>query len=82
MATKKINIEVEGMTCSACSSRVEKALNKREGVTSATVNLLSNKATVEFEEDKLSPNDLVVTIEKSGYDVPLVKKTLLVEGMT
>lgn len=79
---KKINIEVEGMTCSACSSRVEKALNKREGVISATVNLLSNKATVEFEEDKLSANDLVATIEKSGYDVPLVKKTLLVEGMT
>lgn len=82
MAIKKINIEVEGMTCAACSSRVEKALNKRQGVSSGVVNLLANKATVEFDEGVVSPYEIVKTIEKSGYDVPLVKKTLLVEGMT
>lgn len=82
MSTKKINIEVVGMTCAACSSRVEKALNKLDGIVSANVNLLANKATIEFEEEKLSPDTLIKTIEKSGYEVPLVKRTLLVEGMT
>jgi len=82
MATKKINIDVVGMTCAACSARVEKALNKHEGVVSAAVNLLANKASIEFDTDKVKPEDLIKTIEKTGYEVPLVKKTLIVEGMT
>jgi P-type Cu+ transporter len=82
MSTKKINIEVVGMTCAACSARVEKALNKLDGIISATVNLLANKATIEFDQEKLSPDVLIKTIEKAGYEVPLVKRTLLVEGMT
>lgn len=80
--TKKVNIEVQGMTCAACSTRVEKALNKREGVSSAVVNLLANKATVEFDEDKLTSDEIIKIIEKTGYEVPLVKKTLIVQGMT
>lgn len=82
MNTKKINIEVVGMTCAACSARIEKALNKLEGVVSATVNLLANKATIEFEEGKITPDTLIKTIEKTGYEVPLIKKTLIIEGMT
>ncbi len=82
MSTKKISIEVVGMTCAACSARVEKALNKQEGIISSTVNLLANKATIEFDQDKISPNTLIKTIEKSGYEVPLIKKTLIIEGMT
>ncbi|MBU5313682.1 heavy metal translocating P-type ATPase [Tissierella carlieri] len=82
MTAKKISIDVVGMTCAACSTRVEKALSKREGVISATVNLLANKAAIEFDTDKVKPEDLIKTIEKTGYEVPLVKKTLIVEGMT
>ncbi len=82
MTTKKISIDVVGMTCAACSSRVEKALSKKEGVVSVVVNLLANKATIEFDTDKINPEDLIRTIEKTGYEVPLVKKTLIVEGMT
>ena len=82
MTAKKISIDVVGMTCAACSTRVEKALLKREGVISATVNLLANKAAIEFDTDKVKPEDLIKTIEKTGYEVPLVKKTLIVEGMT
>ena len=82
MATKKINIDVVGMTCAACSTRVERALSKQEGVVSAVVNLLANKATVEFDPEKLSADNIIKIIEKSGYEVPLVKKTLIVEGMT
>ena len=82
MANKKVDIDVVGMTCAACSARVEKALNKQEGVENAVVNLLSNKATVEFDDEKIDEGDIINTIEKTGYDVPTVKKTLMIEGMT
>ncbi len=82
MDTKKISVDVLGMTCAACSTRVEKALNKQEGVKTATVNLLANKASIEFDESKVKKEDLIKLIEKTGYDVPLEKTTLMVEGMT
>lgn len=82
MSIEKINIDINGMTCAACSSRVEKALNKKDGVTNAVVNLLGQKATIEFDSDKTQPNELVKTIEKAGYEVPLITKSLLIEGMT
>lgn len=82
MSIKKVSIDVQGMTCAACSARIEKALNKLDGVIATNVNLVSNKANVEFDSDKVKAVDLVRTIEKTGYEVPLVKRTLLVEGMT
>lgn len=82
MTSEKINIDINGMTCAACSSRVEKALNKQEGVVSGVVNLLGQKATVEFDSEKIKSNDLIKLIEKTGYEVPIVTKTLLIEGMT
>ena len=82
MASKKIDIDVMGMTCAACSTRVEKALNKQDGVDKAVVNLLSNRATVEFDDEKIKEGDIIKTIEKTGYEVPSVRKTLLIEGMT
>lgn len=82
MSIKKVSINVQGMTCAACSARIEKALNKLDGVIATNVNLVSNKANVEFDSDKVKAVDLVRTIEKTGYEVPLVKRTLLVEGMT
>ena len=81
MATKKISVDVLGMTCAACSTRVEKALNKQEGV-KASVNLLANKATIEFDENKVKEEDLIKIIEKTGYNVPLERRNLMVEGMT
>ncbi len=82
MNTKKINLDIEGMTCAACSTRVEKVLNKQEGVDNAVVNLLGHKATIDYNPDKISENDLVEAIKKSGYGVPNTKRTILVEGMT
>ncbi len=82
MVNAKIEIQINGMTWASCSSRVDRALNKKEGVINASVNLLAQKATIEYDASKLSPIDLVNTIEKAGYEVPLVKKTYLIEGMT
>lgn len=77
-----ITLDVVGMTCSACSSRIEKVLNKKDGVINANVNLLANKATVEYDEERIKPIDLVEVIQDTGYDVASRKTTLLVEGMT
>ncbi|MDX9916776.1 MAG: heavy metal translocating P-type ATPase [Gudongella sp.] len=82
MSTQKLTVNVVGMTCAACSARIEKSLNKLEGVDAANVNLLANKATVEFDPAVTSKDIIVKTIEKTGYEVPLTKEVLLVEGMT
>lgn len=55
------------MTCAACSTRVEKGLNKIDGVINANVNLAINRATVEFNEGIVTAHDLVKAVEKIGY---------------
>ena len=50
--TKKIVLPIEGMTCASCVSHVEGALNEVEGVTLVTVNLATEQATVEFDDDR------------------------------
>ena len=82
MSDKKIILDISGMTCAACSARIEKALGKKDGVERAVVNLLANKATIEFDSSITTTDDIIKTIEKTGYEVPLTRKTLLVEGMT
>lgn len=82
MTTKKAAIDVLGMTCAACSNRVEKAIRKQEGVIESSVNLLAQRATVEFDPEKINMDQIIKTIQKTGYEVPLVKRTLLIEGMT
>lgn len=82
MSNKKVTIDIVGMTCSACSARVEKVIAKQEGVIDSLVNLLAQKATIEFDTDKIKAIDLVRLIEKTGYEVPLTRKTILIEGMT
>lgn len=82
MESKTITLNISGMTCAACSARVEKALKKQHGVIDASVNLLQEKANIEFDDDKISIEDIKNIIEKTGYEVPLEKKVLLIEGMT
>ncbi len=53
------------MTCAACSARVEKALNKEEGVNNAVVNLIGQKAVVEFDDTKTTPSNLIHIVEKN-----------------
>ncbi|WP_312814310.1 heavy metal translocating P-type ATPase [Sedimentibacter sp.] len=65
MKTKKFNIT--GMTCSACSARIEKNINKTEGVIEANVNLLSNSMTVKYDETVLSESDIVKVVLNTGY---------------
>ena len=64
---KKEKYVVTGMTCSACSSRVEKAVNKLEGIEKASVNLLTNSMQVEYDEAKLNEDAIVQAVVDAGY---------------
>ena len=59
--------DITGMTCAACSNRIEKVLNKQEGVGSATVNLATENAVIEYNPNVLSEKDLIGRVEKLGY---------------
>ncbi|TAM81268.1 MAG: copper-translocating P-type ATPase [Jatrophihabitans sp.] len=69
-ATASIELAVGGMTCSSCAARVEKKLNRLDGV-SATVNFATETATVRFDPAAVSPDDLVATVEATGYTARL-----------
>ncbi|MCP3708486.1 heavy metal translocating P-type ATPase [Paraburkholderia sp. CNPSo 3274] len=82
--TTVAELEVHGMTCASCAMRVEKALAKVPGVTRASVNLATEKATVEASGD-LASAALVAAIEKAGYEaVPVATEaaTFAIGGMT
>lgn len=67
VVTNKTEFDITGMTCAACSARIEKGLNKMDGVLNANVNLALEKATVEFNPSLLSPKDIIQKVEKLGY---------------
>lgn len=67
MAKEKVTIDIVGMSCAACSARVEKALSRQKGVINVAVNLLQQKATIEFDLEKIKIDELIKTIEKAGY---------------
>ena len=65
---KKVLLKIDGMTCSACSSGLEKYLNKQDGILNATVNLVMNNASVEYDEKKLDIPQIEKFIEKAGFE--------------
>jgi P-type Cu+ transporter len=69
--TAKVTLPVSGMTCAACSARVQRALQKQEGVREAAVNLMVNNATVTFDPSTTSAERLVEVIRETGYDAEL-----------
>lgn len=79
---RKVAFMVSGMTCAACSSRIDKRLNTAEGVRRATVNLALGKAMVEYDNKKTDAMDLIGIIRDTGYDVVLEKTELALKGMT
>ncbi len=79
--TNHATLGITGMTCAACSTRVEKVLNKMDGV-EAQVNLTTEKATIDFDAEKTSIEDITKKIENVGYGVLTEKVELDVFGMT
>ncbi|MCH4985661.1 heavy metal translocating P-type ATPase [Macrococcoides goetzii] len=78
---KDITLPIEGMTCAACSTRIEKVLNKMDGV-DAKVNLTTEKASVQYDSEKVSVEDISERIDKLGYKVKPEHIELDVMGMT
>ncbi len=61
-------LEITGMTCTACSSRVQRALEQSDGVSHAVVNLMTNSAAVDYDPALTSPDALVATVQRTGYE--------------
>lgn len=64
---KKIILSIDGMTCSACSNGLEKYLNKQDGINQASVNLVMANASIEYDEKKLTIENLNEFVRKSGF---------------
>ncbi|MFZ7908997.1 heavy metal translocating P-type ATPase [Bacillus cereus] len=67
IVSDKAEFTVSGMTCAACANRVEKRLNKLDGVNKATVNFTLESATVDFNPDEVNVNEMKSAITKLGY---------------
>jgi P-type Cu+ transporter len=67
---ERLELPIEGMTCSSCAGRVEKSLNKLDGV-EATVNFATERATVEFDPERVGPEQLLGAVEEVGYSASL-----------
>jgi len=79
---KKAEIKISGMHCASCALNVEKSLQGLEGVEEAQVNFGTEKATVEYDPNKLELQKLEETVEKAGYGVINEKVVIKVGGMT
>ncbi|MCC3647243.1 MAG: heavy metal translocating P-type ATPase [Bacillota bacterium] len=81
-ALKEVHLPISGMTCAACSSRIEKGLNKLDGVQEASVNLALEKAAIKYNPEVTSVEAFEKKIEDLGYAVVLGKTEFELLGMT
>lgn len=78
---KKLSIKIEGMTCQACSARIEKVLSKQEGIENVYVNSLQGYGNMDVRDD-IDTKKIIDLIEKSGFEVPKEIVKFDIEGMT
>jgi Cu+-exporting ATPase len=71
-AATSVDLSVGGMTCASCAARIEKKLNRLDGV-SASVNFATEQASVRYDPALVSPTDLITTVEATGYTAQLPK---------
>ena len=82
MTSKQITLPVTGMTCAMCVKNVERSLTRADGVADVSVNLATEKATVDYDADRVNAGDLIERLEKSGYGVAAASIDLPITGMT
>nr|WP_305037671.1 heavy metal translocating P-type ATPase [Meiothermus sp. QL-1] len=82
MPLKEVRIGIQGMTCAACVARVERGLQKVEGVERAQVSLATEQACIAYDPEKVSPALLVAKIEEAGYKPLVAELELAITGMT
>ncbi len=76
---KEVTIPIEGMTCAACSQRIEKAIAKMDGVSKVTVNLATEKATVSYDSQVTKLSAIKQVIEKAGYKALSIENKITVD---
>jgi P-type Cu+ transporter len=67
---ERVELPITGMTCASCANRIERRLNKLDGVTAA-VNYATEKATVDFDAGTVTPGELLAAVESAGYSATL-----------
>ena len=72
---QNISLDIKGMTCASCVGRIEKVLKKDAGIITASVNLATEKAKVEFDPAKVNVNRIVELITKAGYEAKVSSTT-------
>ena len=82
MPEKKITLPITGMTCANCAANIERGVKKMDGVADVNVNFASEKASISFDPQKIALRDLVVKIEKTGFNVGSATVEFPVTGMT
>ena len=82
MATKESSLQISGMTCTACASRIEKGIRKMPGVDQVNVNFALEQLTVHYDSKETSENEFKKEIEKIGYSVVEQKAEFDISGMT
>ena len=64
---KEVKLNIEGMHCTGCSTRLEKVLNNVDGVESAKVSLEEKKADIKYDETQISEKELIEAVEDAGF---------------
>lgn len=82
MASTRIEVPIEGMSCASCVARIEKGLGALPGVQEARVNLAAERATLAIDPDRVGVEAIARTIRDLGYEVPLRTLTLSIGGMS
>src|SRR5512133_2157157 len=80
--TKQITLPITGMTCANCVATVERNLKKEKGVQGATVNLSSERATVEFDPALTGLDTLIGRVERAGYGVASGEADLVIRRLS
>jgi Cu+-exporting ATPase len=80
--TKQLTLPVTGMTCANCVATVERNLKKLDGVSTAVVNLSSERATVEFDTAKLGLTELIARVNRAGYGIATGEADLIIKRLS
>jgi P-type Cu+ transporter len=80
--TKQLTLPITGMTCANCVATVERNLKKLDGVSTAVVNLSSERATVDFDAAKLRLNDVIARVQRAGYGVATGDAELVIKRLS
>ena len=80
MSNEHAEFKITGMTCASCSSRIDRVVNKLDGVSQASVNLTTEKATVDFDSDKLTREEIIERIERLGFGAAVMTDDIDVDA--